>query len=600
VRILDDADEPVPVPLALRTLKFLELAVEFDIRQRSYQAEVPTPSSWPQQSKPAALISGVNATLGSMRMGLYTMSDLVAYVWSFLTPRVADHVGTLLAALHFQLMSAVPPCYQGKPGVPTIEEVRGGAFKVPEAEGFLLSVKGSLIAVEAEPLVVFMAPKKQQIPLDAVVVGDKAPLVVGDTAPLVVGVKVGPVPTPGDATEEPDGSSSSGGDPSGAADTSGDAGTSRATVLSAGSGSGGGGDDDGDGPGNGNDGIHPRARTRTPLQSAASSAGDQLPPDVMEDCLRELEGMELGNIDIKRDNELEDLFRLHLQPPPPASHMVVQPAWKHEDIIQSTSLNALLKFLGKYQRYLADYGQPERLMQRESPFLGTVARDLVRRQDKSLQDRLSELCGTRREDAKVFAALTKVILKNGAEIRKAINAIESPRFQKPARQYVEHNAQLGLKFLEDLSRLATLLNAIVTPSSFLVVANAIVTQTFKHWVLLTPEDSKTVMAKVRKLDNGHKMLQLTFEYLRQKVDAMADAELAINKRLAGLGLPGASYLQPPPMKLSGMQGGRRRPQLPQRFGGFPRSSSGQDSTRHPGPREQQRGRQLSHHGDRRH
>ena len=53
------------------------------------------------------------------------------------------------------------------------------------------------------------------------------------------------------------------------------------------------------------------------------------------------------------------------------------------------------------------------------------------------------------------------------------------------------------------------------------------------------------------------------------------------------------------MDLSGMQGGRRRPQLPLRFGGFPRSSSRQDSIRHPGPREQQRGRQLSHQGDRR-
>ena len=52
-------------------------------------------------------------------------------------------------------MSAVPPCYQGKPGVPTMEEVRGGVTKALEAEGFLLSAKNPLVAVEAEPLVVF-------------------------------------------------------------------------------------------------------------------------------------------------------------------------------------------------------------------------------------------------------------------------------------------------------------------------------------------------------------------------------------------------------------------------------------------------------------
>jgi hypothetical protein len=157
VSIIDNADEPVPLPLEPRTLKFLELAVEFDLLQRSYQAGVPTPSPWPQPIPLAATISGVNAALGSMRMGLYTMPELVAYIWRFLTPGVANHVGTLLAKMHFQISTAdaVSPCFQGKPGVPTIEEVRGGDIKIPEAEGFLLSDKGSFTAVEAEPLVVF-------------------------------------------------------------------------------------------------------------------------------------------------------------------------------------------------------------------------------------------------------------------------------------------------------------------------------------------------------------------------------------------------------------------------------------------------------------
>jgi hypothetical protein len=64
---VDDADEPVPVALAPRTLKFLELAVEFDTLQRLYQAEVPTACAWQQQSGPEALISGVNAALVSLR-----------------------------------------------------------------------------------------------------------------------------------------------------------------------------------------------------------------------------------------------------------------------------------------------------------------------------------------------------------------------------------------------------------------------------------------------------------------------------------------------------------------------------------------------------
>ena len=36
-----------------------------------------------------------------------------------------------------------------------MEEVRGGVTKALEAEGFLLSAKNPLVAVEAEPLVVF-------------------------------------------------------------------------------------------------------------------------------------------------------------------------------------------------------------------------------------------------------------------------------------------------------------------------------------------------------------------------------------------------------------------------------------------------------------
>jgi hypothetical protein len=65
----------------------------------------------------------------------------------------------------------------------------------------------------------------------------------------------------------------------------------------------------------------------------------------------ELEGMELGHIVLKHNNELKGLFTAHLQPPPIASHVVVQLVWKREDIVQSTSLNALLRFLGKYQTY---------------------------------------------------------------------------------------------------------------------------------------------------------------------------------------------------------------------------------------------------------
>jgi len=44
-----------------------------------------------------------------------------------------------------------------------------------------------------------------------------------------------------------------------------------------------------------------------------------------------------------------------------------------------------------------------------------------------------------------------------------------------------------------------------------------------------------VLARVRKLDNGHKILQLAFEFLRHKADVMVEAELAISKNLAGLG-----------------------------------------------------------------
>ena len=53
------------------------------------------------------------------------------------------------------------------------------------------------------------------------------------------------------------------------------------------------------------------------------------------------------------------------------------------------------------------------------------------------------------------------------------------------------------------------------------------------------------------------------------------------------------------MNLSGMQGGRRRPLLPQRFGDFQRPPPGQQAIRHPEDRAQQRGRQSSHHGDQR-
>ena len=152
--------------------------------------------------------------------------------------------------------------------------------------------------------------------------------------------------------------------------------------------------------------------------------------------------MELGNIDLKHDGELESLFKDHLRPPPRASHVVVQPVWKREYMVQSTSLNALLGFFGKYQTYLADYGQADRLLQREDPFLGDKVRELVKTHDKSLQDGLSDLGVTRRSDSKVFAALTKGILRDGAEIRRAIEVIECPRFQKPARAHVELNARL--------------------------------------------------------------------------------------------------------------------------------------------------------------
>ena len=92
VSILDNSDEPVPLPLEPRTLKFLELAVEFDQLQRSYQAGLPTPSPWPQPIPLAATISGVNAALGSMRMGLYTMPDGILHL-EVLDPRCRESCG---------------------------------------------------------------------------------------------------------------------------------------------------------------------------------------------------------------------------------------------------------------------------------------------------------------------------------------------------------------------------------------------------------------------------------------------------------------------------------------------------------------------------
>ena len=45
VSILDNADEPVPLPLEPRTLKFLELAVEFDLLQQNYNIKMYLPPS---------------------------------------------------------------------------------------------------------------------------------------------------------------------------------------------------------------------------------------------------------------------------------------------------------------------------------------------------------------------------------------------------------------------------------------------------------------------------------------------------------------------------------------------------------------------------
>ena len=262
--------------------------MEFDSVKRSFQAGVPTAGAWQQLSGPEALISGVNAALVSLRMGLYTMPDMVKYVWSFLTPRVRDHMDMILAALQFQLVSAIPPCYQGKPSVPTMEEVRGGVTKGPEAEGFLLSAKGPLVAVDAEPLVVFPG-KGPAASFKSV----KVSVVEGDKAESDA--------TRVEAKEETEGGPSSGGATSGAAGTSG------------GSGGAGGGDDDN---WSGDDDNPPVSRPRTALQGAARAAGDQLTSEDIEDCLRELEGIELGNIELKNDCELDGLFTAQCQPPP--------------------------------------------------------------------------------------------------------------------------------------------------------------------------------------------------------------------------------------------------------------------------------------------
>ena len=56
------------------------------------------------------------------------------------------------------------------------------------------------------------------------------------------------------------------------------------------------------------------------------------------------------------------------------------------------------------------------------------------------------------------------------------------------------------------------------------------------WSLLTPLDSRATLSKVRKIENGHNMLQVTFELLRHKADKMLEAELEIAKDYAGLAL----------------------------------------------------------------
>jgi len=284
------------------------------------------------------------------------------------------------------------------------------------------------------------------------------------------------------------------------------------------------------------------------------------------------------------------LFQVELRLPAPTQHIVMKPEWKQEDTFRSTTLKALMRFLRKYQTYLADHGQPERLLQRYSPFMDEKVRDMVERADPSLNDGLSSLGVFPRPDAKVFAALAKGMLMNGAEISNAIKAIESPRFQRPVRSNVEFNAQLGVRFIRELEQLSKLLDAIVTAGSFKVVADAIVMQTFKSWALLTPDDNKATLSKVRKMENGHNMLQVTFELLRHKADKMLEADLEIAKDFAGLSASSAhvTHLPPPPVGLSGMQG-RRNTQLPRRFGGFQRQSHAQQSARaHPGGISQQR------------
>jgi hypothetical protein len=196
-------------------------------------------------------------------MGLYTMPDMVMYVRSFLTPRVRDHMSMILAALQFQLVSAIPPCYQGKPSIPTMEEVRGGVTKGPEVEGFLLAAKGPLVAVEAEPLVVF--------PSKGLAASVKSVKVSG-----VEGVTADPDATRVESKEETEGPSSGGA-------TSGAGSTSVGTSGSSGSSGDGGGDNDDDGSGDSSN--SPVARPRTPLQAAARSAGDQLTPVDVKECL---------------------------------------------------------------------------------------------------------------------------------------------------------------------------------------------------------------------------------------------------------------------------------------------------------------------------
>jgi len=105
---------------------------------------VPSTCALQLQSAPEVLIAGVNAALASLHMGLYHMEDMVGYVWSFLTPRVRDHMCMVLAACQFQMTAAGQPCShveEVEPMIPTMKEVRGGDTKVHVAEGFFMPVK---------------------------------------------------------------------------------------------------------------------------------------------------------------------------------------------------------------------------------------------------------------------------------------------------------------------------------------------------------------------------------------------------------------------------------------------------------------------------